>query len=186
MKKIAVILAVVLVVVALSYSYQAYKERTEDELANRRKQIEERDAEAQRQSLAKAEAQRLASLQADQAAAEADRQLEALKQQQREAEQQRLANEAERARLNQELENLRRQRDAVAAMVEKSAVQRQAGLATIAQAQSDALAKLRAVENEKSQLASREAAHAAALQKQMELEKQARERASRYRDSIQR
>lgn len=186
MKKIAVIILVLAAIGALAYSYQAYKERTENELAERRKQIEEREADARQRSLATTEAQRLAALQAEQSAAEADRKLEALKQEQLEAEQERLANETERARLNQELEDLRRQKDAVVALVEKTVGQRQAELAIITQAQSEALAKLRSVETEKTQLATREAARAAALEKQIELEKQARERAARYRASIQR
>jgi hypothetical protein len=155
--------------------------RTESELAARRVQLEENDAESRRRVEASREAQRLTALQAEQTAIEADRKLEAMRQEQVAAEQQRMQAEADVARLNLELEDLRRQKDATIAMMEKTAEQRQAELASIETTRQDALAKLHTVETQKADLVSRESAHAAALQKQIEIEKAAQERAAHYR-----
>ena len=50
-------------------------------------------------------------------------------------------------------------------------------------AEHEAMKKLHSLESEQAQRVTREAAHAAALQKQIELEKAAQERAERYRAS---
>src|SRR4051812_18184320 len=128
MKSIAVFVVVLLIAVGFTFSYRAYKERTEADLAARRSQLEERNADSRRKEEATREAQRLTALQADQAATEADQKLEVMRQEQAAAELQRKQAEAEVARLNLELEDLRRQKDATVAMMEKTAEQRQAEL----------------------------------------------------------
>ena len=180
MKQTAVIVAVALGVLVLAFSYKAYKAKTEADLAARRVMLQESEAEKLRQVQAKQEAQRLLALQAAQEAEQADRKLEALRKEELAAEDRRVAAEAESAQLKRELDDLRRQKDATMAMVQKSADQREVELATIAAANKAALDKLKIVEDAKVELASRQTSLDAALQKQIELEKQAQERAQRY------
>ena len=183
MKTIAVIVVVLLLAVGFSFSYRAYKERTAADLASRRQAIAEKENETRRLAEAKVEAQRLTALQAEQAVTDAEHKLELMRQEEEVGQQRRMQAEAEAARLNRELEDLRRQKDSVIAAMQKTAEQRQAELATIENSRKEALAKLQAVETEKSQLATRETAHAEALKKQIELEKQAQERAARFHTS---
>jgi dTMP kinase len=183
MKKLTVIVLVLVVVGGIAATYNAYKKQTEADIATRRATLEEREREDRKLTIAKEEAQRLASLQAEQSAAEERNKLEQLRQQEQAAEQQRLAAEAEAMRLQQQLEDLRRQKDAAISFAQNTASQREAELAKIAALQAEALAKLQSVESHKSELVTREAAHAAALERQIELEKQAHERASRLRST---
>ncbi len=183
MKKIAIIVLVLIGVSVVAFSYRAYKNKVATELAARRAMLDERENEARQRAAAKQEAQRLAALQAEQAAAEEARKLAEMRQEEVAAEQQRAAAEAEITRLNRGFEELRQQREAAIMMGQTSAEKRQAELAAIAAAENAAMEKLHTIESEKAQLASRETAHAAALQHQIELEKLAQERAARYRAS---
>lgn len=181
MKTIAVILVLLIAAAGITYSYRAYKEKTETDLAARRLLVEERENETRRLADATKEAQRLATLQAEKAAAAEEEKLAAMRQEQAQAEARRLEAEKETARWNQQIEDLRRQKEATIAMGERSDAQRQADLAVITAAQNEVLAKLRILESEKSQMASRKTALAAALEQQIELEKRAQERATRTR-----
>ena len=72
-------------------------------------------------------------------------------------------------------------KEATILAAQSSAEQRKAELAQIAAAENEAMKKLRTLETEQAQRTTREAAHAAALQRQIELEKAAQERAARFR-----
>lgn len=181
MKTVAIIFFLLIAVAGITFGYRAYKEKTEGDLAVRRSMLEERENELRRRAEATDEAKRLATLQAEQAAAEAQQKLAAMRQEEADAEARSRVTEAETLRLNSQLEELRRQKEATLAMVQKTAEQRQAELATIAATQEAALSKLRTLESEKTQAASREAALEAALKQQIDLEKQAQERVSRTR-----
>ena len=181
MKTVAVIFLLLIAVAGITFSYRAYKEKTEGDLAVRRLMVEERDNELRRRAEATDEAKRLATLQAEQAAAEAQQKLAAMRQEEAEAEARQRVAEAETLRLNSQLEKLRRQKEATIVMIQKTAEQRRAELATIAATQEAALSKLLSLESEKSQAATHEAALETALKQQIELEKQAQERASRAR-----
>jgi len=183
MKKLGVIVLMLLAVGALAYSYRAYKIKAETDLAARRAELEERESEARRRIEATTEAKRLATLQAEQASADAKRKVAEMRAEEEANAQRKLAAEAELAQLNRELEDIRRQKEATIAFAQKTAEQRRAELAGIEAAHKETLAKLQTVETEKALLLSREAAHAAALRQQIELEKQAEERASRMRAS---
>jgi hypothetical protein len=183
MKKLAVFVVLLIAASLLAFSYRTYKAKTEMELAARRALIEEREIEAQRRAEATKEAQRLAALQLEQAAVEAERRLAEMRKEEALAQKQRAAAEAEMARLDDEFEELRRLKEAAILAAQTSAEERKAELAQIAAAEHEAMKKLRALESEQVKRTDREAAHAAALEKQIKLEAEAQERAARFRAS---
>jgi hypothetical protein len=74
-------------------------------------------------------------------------------------------------------------KEAAILAAQSSAEQRKAELAQIAAAEHEAMKKLRALEFQEVERTNRQAAHAAALEKQIKLEKEAQERAARFRAS---
>lgn len=181
MKNATILLVVLVVGGVLAYSYSAYKIRTETELAAQRQRVAERDEEVRQRAAATAEAQRLAAVQAEQAAAEAQKKLAEMRAEETAAAAERAAAEAEAERLKLALEDLRQQKESAVIDAQVSAEQRRQELLAIAAAERDALAKLDALESQNTQRATREAAHAAALARQAEVEKEAQARAERYR-----
>lgn len=183
MKNAAIIVLALVALAVTVTSYRAYRNRAERELESRRAMIAERDEEARRRAVAEQEAQRLAALQAEQEAADAARQIAELRAQEEAAAARRAAADAEVLRLQAELERLRRESEEVIAETQRLAASRPNELAAVAAAREEALERLKTLEQEKSDLADRQAVHAAALQLQLAKEKEAQERVARYQAS---
>ncbi len=181
MKPIAIIVVVVIAAGALALSYRSYREKSENQLASRRADVEAREAEARRRTAAEHEAQRLAALQAEQEAAAAERAIAQLRAEQDAVAARRRAADAEAARLRAELERLRRETAAMLAEVKNFSTTRPTDLTLVENARDEALAKLKELETERNDLADRQAAHTAALARQRQIEQEALARIERYR-----
>lgn len=186
MKQIAIIVVAVIAVAAIAFSYRSYRAKSERELASRRANLEARETEERHRAAAEQEAQRLAALQAEQEAAAAERAIAELRSQQEAVAARRATAEAEAARMQAELERLRQETAAMLAEVKEFSTTRPTDLTLVENAQRDAMEKLRELETEKVELADRHAAHAEALKRQLEIEKQAQARVQRYRASLPR
>lgn len=183
MKPIAIIVVVVIAAGALTLSYRSYREKSEGQLASRRADVEARESETRRRTAAEQEAQRLAALQAEQEAAAAERAIAELRAEQDAIAARRRATEAEAARMRAELEILRQETAKMLAEVKEFSTRRPTDLTLVETARDEALAKLKDLESERNELADRQAAHAAALARQQEIEQQALARIERYRAS---
>ena len=183
MKPIAIIVVVVIAAGALALSYRSYREKSEGQLATRRADVETREAETRRRAAAEQEAQRLAALQAEQEAAAAERAIAELRAEQDALAERRRTTEAEAARMRTELDILRQETAKMLAEVKNFSTTRPTDLTLVENARDEALAKLKELETERNDLADRQAAHAAALARQREIEQQAQARIERYRAS---
>ena len=181
MKMLAILLAVAVAIWAVAGSYRTYRVNTERQLAAQRAAAEEREAERARRVAAEEEARRLAALQAEQQAAEAERQIAALKEQQAAEDLVRQAKEAEAARWKAELDRLTQEKEAASIDAMNASAQRLADIARIERAHADALAKVKSLEEQKTEMRDRQAAREAALAHQQELEKKAQEELARFR-----
>ncbi len=181
MKKTAIIILGFVVIVVSVVTYRAYRNRADRELAARRALISQRDATVQQRSGAEKEAQRLAALQAQQEAEAAANAIADLRAREAAEAERRAAAEAELLRLHAELERLRRESQAMIEQTKNLTASRPNEFAAVDAAREEALARVKALETEKNEIADRQAAHAAALAEQLEKEKAAQERASNYR-----
>ena len=181
MKMLAILLAVAVGILAIAGSYRTYRVNAERQLAAQRAAAEEREAERAHRVAAEEEARRLAALQAEQQAAEAERQIATLKAEQAAADTERQAKESEAARWQAELDRLTKEKEAASTDAMNASAQRLADIARIERAHADALAKVKSLEEQKTELHDRQAAREAALAHQQELEKKAQEELARFR-----
>lgn len=185
MKMLAILLAVAVAIWAIAGSYRTYRVNAERQLAAQRAAAEERETERARRVAAEEEARRLAALQAEKQAAEAEQQIAALKAQEAAEQSARQAKEEEAARWQAELDRLTKEKEAASVDALNASAQRLADLARIERAHADALAKVKSLEDEKTEMRDRQAAREAALAHQLELEKKAQEALARFRARAQ-
>lgn len=181
MKKTAIIILGLVVIVVSVLTYRAYRNRADRELAARRAVISERDASTQQRTAAEKEAERLAALQAQQEAEAATQAIADLRAREAAESERRAAAEAELLRLHAELERLRRENEAIIAETKNLTASRPNEFAAVDAAREEALARLQALEAEKNEIADRQAARAAAMEEQLAKEKAAQDRVARYR-----
>jgi hypothetical protein len=181
MKRLVIVLLVLGALWAATATYRAYREHNARVLAQRRAAVEQREQEQRERTRAQTEAERLAALQAEKAAAEAERAAaEARRQAEAEATR-RAQREAEAARTAAGLDRLRRDREAARLEAERLTVERQQDFALVESAQTSALAKLHEIESNKPPMDDRAAALAAAIERQIELERRAEDVTARRR-----
>lgn len=180
MKKVAIIILGLVAILVTIASYRAYRHRADRELATRRAMLTD-ESGLRKRAAAEKEAQRLAALQAEQEAAAAARAVAELRAQEAAAAERRAAAEAELLRLHSELERLKKESEAIIAETKNLTASRPNDFASVDAAREEALARLQALEAEKTEIADRQAAHAAALEQQLAKEKEAQERVARYR-----
>lgn len=181
MKNVVGALVLVIAIWAIAATFRAYRIRTDAQLAAQRANVEERDTEAKRRASAEQEALRLKELQAQQEAAEAERALAELRAQQAAAEAANAEREAQAARMQAELEVLRREKTAAEGEARQLADQRKEEIERIREAETEALAKLRGLDLERVTSRDRDEARAAAIARQIELEKRAQEQLAKIR-----
>lgn len=181
MNKLAGVLVVVIAIWAIAATYRAYRTRTEAQLASQRAMLQDRDSEAVRRAAAEQEALRLKELQAQQAAADAERAIADLRAQQAAADAANAERELQAARWQAEIDRLRTEKLAAEGEAKQLASQRREEIARIEAAQVEAIAKMRDIELERATSRDRDAARTAALAHQEELEKRAQEQLARLR-----
>jgi len=170
-KTIALSLAAILVLIAITVGYRAYRadaERAEAAIraADAEALAAARRADADRRTTAEAVARRLADLQAAQEAEAAEQQQAEL----RAAEAARLAAEEAARRLAAERDRLERDQEAAAIEARRQGEIREKEFAEAEARRLDALNQVAELERRKRDVADRDAAHAAAVKRQLEIE----------------
>ena len=178
MKKGATIALIVLIAASCGfYGFKRYKQASEQALADQRLAADKAEqtrlqAEAVKRAEAEAEDHRLAALKAQKEAEQTALELQKLRADQAATEAARLAAEKEVAAAEAERARLAKEKEALEGEARRLAEQREKEAAIADAARRDALLKLAEVEQQKRELADREASRLASLKTQQAMEEQ--------------